>query len=151
VPGAAGPRTDETRSLAHLVRELRDETTELLRQEIALVRAEVGDSVSRMLRNAGLLGVGALVALLGLVFILAAIATLIAAALADAGVEAPTAAWLGPMIVGVVVAVVGVAMVQKARSTLRRTHLYPDQTVETMRENAQWIRSRATTQRSEAS
>lgn len=149
-PHAAPPHHDDEfvarnhKSLGTLLRDLRDELTDLLRQEVALARTEVREGVGRAVRNVVFLAVGGVVAAIGLLFVLAAGAMLITAGLIAAGVDAPTAAWLGPLILGLVVALIGWALMQKAISTLRDTRMYPAKTVQTLKENARWLKEKTT-------
>ncbi len=123
--------TDD-RSIAQLIKELRNESTALLQQEVQLVKTEMSEKGSRLLRNCGYLMAGVLVVLLGAIFLLRAISEGISVALADAGLPA-TAQWLGPLIVGMVVSVIGVVLAQKAMSTLKDTSLVPKKTLSTLK------------------
>ena len=53
--------------------------------------------------------------------------------------------WLGPLLVGVVVAIVGYAFVHSAISTFREESLTPRITLETLRENKEWLKDQITT------
>jgi len=48
--------------------------------------------------------------------------------------------WLSALIVGVVVAAVGYALIQKGRDTLKRDNLAPKQAIETLKEDAEWAK-----------
>ena len=130
------------RRIPDLIKELRDETTDLMREELALARTEIGEKVSRAMRNVVYLGVGGLIAVVGLVFLLAAAVAAVEVALIAAGVAIATASWLAPLIFGVVVIVIGYALAQKAISTLRHEKLYPEKTAASMRANAHWAREK---------
>jgi hypothetical protein len=49
-------------------------------------------------------------------------------------------AWLAALIVGVVVAVISWVLISKAITTFRNTDLMPHETVESVKEDAQWIK-----------
>jgi hypothetical protein len=51
--------------------------------------------------------------------------------------------WVSALLVGVVVAAIGGYLVSKGLNALRQQDLTPSQTVETLKEDAQWIRKRA--------
>lgn len=132
----------EDRSVADLIRELRDETMMLMRQEIALAKTETSEKVSRVTRNLAYLGTGGLVLYAGLIFILLALTAIVGIGLAAAGVSDAVNVWLAPLIVGVVVGIVGYGFVQKAISTLRHESIVPEKTVRSLKEDKEWAQER---------
>jgi xanthine/uracil permease len=132
----------DNRSIADLLRELRDESVQLFRQEVALAKVEVSHKASQTGRNIGYLAAGGLVAFLGAFFILFAVTALLYAGLAEAGLSREMAGWLSPMIVGVVVALIGYGLVQKAISTLRNQTYVPEKTMQTLQEDKQWVQQK---------
>lgn len=130
------------RSIGDLIKELRDETTTLLRQEVALAKTEMTEKATKVGRNLAYLAVGGAVAYLGLLFLLWAVTSGIMLALDAAGLD-EHAAWVAPLITGVVVAAIGYALIQKAISTLKnKDEIVPQKTVESVQENAQWARQK---------
>ena len=130
----------DDRGIGDLIKELRDETAALMRQEAALARTEMSEKAGRALRNVVRLAAGGLLAALGVVFLLAAINRLLTVGLAEIGLGAEVALWLAPLILGAVVIFVGWSLIKKATTTLRNMSLYPDQTVDSIKENAQWAK-----------
>ena len=130
------------RSIFGLLRELRDEFATLLRQEVALAKTEVSEKAGLAKRNAVYIGVGGVIALSGFLCLLAAASIGLAVAFRAAGVSPETAAWLAPLLVGLVVAVVGYALLQKGISTLKRESLTPERTVQTLKEDTAWARQK---------
>lgn len=128
--------------IVSLLKELRDEGVTLLRQEANLAKTEVSEKGAKFARNGAYLAAGGAVALIGAVFILLAITALLRLGLEAAGVSEGAASWLAPLIVGVVVAGIGYALVQKAISTFRHESLVPEKTVETIKENKEWLESK---------
>jgi len=128
-PTAAGP------SLGELFAALLKDTSTLVRQEISLAKAELGEKVSTIGRNVGLLAAGGAVAYAGLLALLAAVICL----LAHAGMSW----WAASLLVGVVVTAVGGLLVSKGLNALKHEDLAPRQTLETLREDTQWIKDRA--------
>lgn len=135
-----GPRSDH--SLSGLIRELRDETTTLLRQEVALAKTEISEKASKFGRNAAYLAVGGLVAYAGFMFILLTIMRLIFSGLIQAGLSEAVASWLAPAIIGLVVAGIGYALVQKAINTFSREPLAPEKTIQSLKEDKQWTQDK---------
>ncbi len=133
---------DDARSLTDLLKELRDESTLLFRQEVALAKTEMTDKASRTGRNVAFLAVGGAVAYAGLLIILMAAVVGLYLGLNAAGLSNATSGWLAPLIVGGVVAAIGYGLIQKAISTLKHESLAPERTVETMQDNKNWIKEK---------
>jgi hypothetical protein len=136
------PETPHPNSIPVLLRELRDETTTLLRQEVSLAKAEMKENVSRMSSHATHVAVGGFVAYAGIIVLLIGIGHLLGALLIRAGVDAQVAEWLAPSIVGLIIAVIGWAMLAKAKRALVHDDLAPRQTIDSLRENKQWAQSK---------
>jgi hypothetical protein len=122
----------DERSLGDLFAELARESTTLIRQEIQLAKAEVTDSATRAGRAIAFLLAGGAVAYAGFLAVLAAIII----RLWDAGLEA----WLAALLVGIVVAVVGIFLVMRARDTLQSTVLIPRKTIASLKEDQEWMK-----------
>jgi Putative Actinobacterial Holin-X, holin superfamily III len=123
------------RSLGELFGDLARDTGTLVRQEVELAKTELTQKASRAARDLGVLAVGGLVAYAGFLALLAAVAL----GLVAAGLEP----WLAALLVGAVVAVVGAVLVRRGLDALKREELAPRQTVETLKEDAQWAREQA--------
>lgn len=135
--------TQHDHSLSALIRELRDETTTLLRQEVALAKAEMSEKTSRLTRNFIYIALGGVIAYAALVVLLIAVRDLLMVALVNAGFALGTALWLAPLIVGVVVGIIGWAMIAKGKKALSQEGLAPEKTMESLREDKEWIQHRA--------
>ena len=120
------------RSLGELLAELMRETTTLVRQEVTLAKNEMTQKAAVVGRNVGALAVGGAVAYAGLLAIIAALILML--------IHAGMPAWGAALLVGVVVAAVGGALVSKGLAALKRQDLVPRQTVETLKEDAQWAK-----------
>jgi len=131
----------EERSIGQLLKELRDETTTLLRQEVDLAKTEMGEKASRVGKNLGSLAVGGGVALLGALALLAAVIYGLTSLL-NQFMSVGVAIWLAPLIVGAVLAAIGYSLVQKALATLRQESLTPTRTTQTLQENKEWLKAR---------
>lgn len=129
----------ERASIATLLKDLRDEATTLLQQEVALAKTELSEKAAVAGRNAASIAVGGFIALLGLGFILMAANNGLYALLTYLGVNPGIAIWLAPLLLGVVVALIGYVMIQKGLSTLKRISPVPEKTVQTLKEDKQWL------------
>lgn len=135
------PAVQEDRSIGQLLKELRDETTTLLRQEVDLAKTEMGEKASRVGSNLGSLALGGGVAFLGALALLAAVVYGLTSLL-DQFMSVGVAIWLAPLIVGLVLAAVGYSLVNKALATLRQESLTPRRTTQTLQENKEWLKSK---------
>jgi hypothetical protein len=131
-----------SRSIAQLLRDLRDELARLFRQEILLARSEVAEQTSRAGRNLGKLVVGGLVAYAGLLMLLVACAIAVRSGLLAAGLAPWLALALGFLVTGAIVGAIGYVLVQACVKELGTTSLVPRQTVESLRENKEWVKEK---------
>jgi len=125
------PSLDE-RSLGELFGRLTSDLGELMRSEIELARAEIREEAGKAGKAGGMLGAGGLIAYLGL--------ALVATAAAWGLAEVIDAGWAF-LVVGLAVGALGAALVLMGRDRLRDVRPVPEQTVETLKEDAQWARA----------
>ncbi len=122
------------RSLADLIRDLRDESTALVREEISLVKTEMSEKASLVGRNSSMLIAGGAIAHLGLIFLLAAISYGLYVAIGFAGLPIH-GLWIAPLIVGLIVGAIGLSMLMKAKDTLANISPVPKKSVESLKED----------------
>jgi len=120
------------RSLGDLFGDLSKETTTLVRQEVALAKTELTQKATQVGKDVGFLAIGGAVAYAGFLAIGAAVII----ALAALGLPW----WLSALLVGLIVAGIGYYLVQKGLSEMRRADLTPRQTMETLKEDAEWAK-----------
>jgi len=125
----------EERSLGDLFADLAQDTGTLVRQELRLAGNELGENVSRLGKDAGMLVAGGVILFTGF---LALIATVILV-LGELGLDW----WLAALIVTAVVLGIGAALVARARAALKNADLMPRQTIETLKEDQEWIKEQA--------
>ena len=128
----------QNNSLGSLLHSLRDESTTLLRQEVALAKAEVRENISQIGNHVAQIAIGGFVAYAGVIVLLIGLGHLLGQALVNAGVEQTLAEWLAPAIVGFVVAIIGWGMISRARRALGHDDVSPRQTTQTVKETARW-------------
>jgi len=123
------------RPVGELLRELSQQTSTLVRQELDLAKAELAQKGKRAGLGAGLLSGAGVVGLLAL----AALTACFIAAL-DTGMET----WLAALIVAVVYAAIAGVLALIGRTRVREaTPATPEQTIETVKEDVQWAKTRA--------
>jgi hypothetical protein len=125
------PEQKEDRSLGELFAELAGDTSTLVRQEVALAKAELSQNAARVGTHVGSLAVGG-------AFGYAALLALTAAAIIGLGRVIPL--WAAALAVGAVLALIAWLLVSGALRGLRETDVVPRRTVETLKEDAQWVK-----------
>jgi uncharacterized membrane protein YqjE len=128
---APPPTTDTDASLGTLFRELAEDTRALVRQELTLAKLEVKENVTSLLKDMVLIVIGAGMALLGLLVLTAFLVLGLGRLL---GGEY----WLSALIVGGVLAALGVVTAYAGTRGLSQDSIAPEQTMETIRENKEW-------------
>jgi Putative Actinobacterial Holin-X, holin superfamily III len=126
------PIRSDDRSLGELFSELTQETSTLVRQEVALAKTELSQKATRIGKDMGFLAAGGAIAYAGLLAIIAAIIL----GLIQLGVTW----WLAAAIVGIVVAAIGGFLVFRGLDELKQTNPAPTQTLQSLKEDAQWTK-----------
>jgi hypothetical protein len=124
------PANDQ-RSLGELFGDLSREISTLFRQEVQLARAEITSKIPKLGRDIGFLVIGGAVAYAGVL-------ALIATAIIALAYALPW--WLAALIVAVVVTAGGLLLVQRGLANLRQDSPVPQQTLATLKEDAQWAK-----------
>jgi len=125
--------------IASLLKELRDETTTLLRQEVLLAKTEMSDKAAKAGRNVSYIAAGGVVLLAALLCFLAAAAHGLAVLFVRGGLEPENAIWLSWLIVGGAVAVVGGVLLSKGISALSNMTPVPHESMQSLKEDKQWL------------
>ena len=122
----------DDRSLGQLFGDLSRQLGTLIQKEIQLAKTEMTARVTTVGRDAAMIGAGGALAYAALLLGLMALAFLLA--------ELITSTWLGFLIVAAVVGVVAAVLIQRGRAELQKTDLAPRQTIETIKEDAEWAK-----------
>lgn len=123
------------RPTTELLRELSDQTTTLVRQEIELAKAELTAKGKKAGAGAGMFGGAGIAGL----FALAALTTAIIAAL-----DTAMPLWLAALIVAVVYgAIAGVLAMRGKKEIDQATPVTPEQAIDSTKEDVQWAKTRA--------
>ena len=134
-PGAlaASAETRAEPALGELFRQLAQDSATLVRQEMALAKAELRENVKHAVRDAAMVAVGGGIAVVGaLVLVL-----FLVLALGDALNEY----WLGALIVGLVFLIAGGVLAMGSLRRLKSDGLAPERTLQTLKEDTQWAQS----------
>ena len=129
----------EDRPVPELLRQLSDQTTTLVRQEIELAKAEMTAKGKQVGIGAGAFGGAALVGL----YAVGAITACLILALSTA-----VAGWLAALIVGVVYAIAaGVLALVGKQKTQAGAPPVPERAISSTKEDVEWAKTRAKTAR----
>lgn len=129
--------TEREASVGNLVSSIVGDVQTLARQEIALAREEIKEELDTAKSAAIKLGIAAGVLVVGALFLLVALALGIAALF-----DWP--AWAGFAVVGLIFAIVGGVLLVLGQNDAKQIKPVPEKTVETMKENVEWIKDRTT-------
>jgi hypothetical protein len=122
----------DDRSLGQLFGDLSRQLGTLIQKEIQLAKTEVTARVTTVGRDAAMIGAGGALGYAALLLALMALAFLLSELIASV--------WLSFLVVALVVGVVAAVLIQRGRSELQRTDLAPRQTIETIKEDAEWAK-----------
>ena len=121
------------RPIGELLKQLSQETTTLVRQELELAKAEMAEKGKKAGKGAGMFGGAGVVGFLALGALTAALILAL-----DTGMKA----WLAALIVGLVyAAIAGVLALTGKKEVQQATPPVPEQTVETVKEDVQWAKT----------
>jgi Putative Actinobacterial Holin-X, holin superfamily III len=127
------------RSTGELLKQLSEETTTLVKQELDLAKAELSDKGRQAAKGAGMFGGAGLAG----VFALAAVTTAAIAAL-DTAMDL----WLAALIVAAVYAAVAGVLALRGRDEVQQaTPPVPEQATESVKEDLEWAKTRARSSR----
>ena len=122
--------TQEETSLGDLFSRLSEQAGALIRQEIQLAQTEMTRKATKAGRDAAFIALGGLIALGAFFSVIAALILVLAQVME---------AWLAALIVAVVLAIVAALLIQYGISKLKQIDPAPRRTIETMRENKEWL------------
>jgi uncharacterized membrane protein YqjE len=126
---------DGQASTGELFKQLSEQTSTLVRQEVDLAKAELQEKGKRAGVGAGMFGAAGIAGYTGLLAVTAALILLLNEAMD---------AWIAALIVGVVyLAVAGVAALMGRDRIREAAPAVPEQTVETVKEDVQWAKNQA--------
>jgi len=120
---------DDGRSVGELFGQLTSDMSTLMRKEIELARIELKEEVAKAGKAGGMLGGTAVAAYMALVMISFAVAW---------GLAELLPAGFAFLLVGIAYAAAAAVLYSKGRAELDKVNPTPTQTIETLKEDAQW-------------
>jgi len=133
-PAPNSHRTDDVseNSIGQLITNVSDDLTQLFRQEVELAKAEVKQEAAKAGKAAGMLGGAGFAGYLAVVLLSFALVFGLSN-LMDAG-------WAA-LIVAAVWGVIGTVLYMNGRKKLKDVDAMPHRTVDTIKEDAQWLKN----------
>ena len=123
---------ENSRSIADVLQDILGNVQTIVRSEVRLAKTEITEEVTKAGRAAGMMGAGVLTALftawLLLVTILFALATVMPM-------------WGAALLLLVIMAVLTAILLTAGKKRLKTVHTMPEKTIETMKENVEWVKS----------
>lgn len=132
----------DDRSLGSLIRELGDEGGRLIREEVQLAKTEIREKIEVYERNTVKMVVGG-VMLLGAFFVLLVAVNRGLTVLLAQFMALSLAVWLAPLILATIAGITGWSMTRNAQSEMKREGVVPTQTMQTLREEKDWVQRQA--------
>ena len=136
--GATGATAPDGRSLGNLFTDLFEEAQTLVRQEVALAKAEMSEKTDTLTRGAVAMAASLAILLAGSVVLLGALGVGLGVALGQV-MDAEIAMWLGPLIVGVLAVVAGIVTFMAGKKKLSLKGMRPQETLRSLEEDKAWL------------
>src|SRR4030095_10657228 len=118
-------------SLGDLFSDLAEQTGRLIRNEAALAKSELADTAAAAGRNVGFLAVGGFIGYAGFLTLMAALVVVLSYVMP---------LWLSALVVGAVLGIVSYFLITSSIAELKKTTWAPQQTIESIKEDAQWLK-----------
>ncbi|WP_394824912.1 phage holin family protein [Pendulispora albinea] len=118
-------------TIGALLGSLASETGTLVRQEIRLASAEMGQTAKSATSHLGLLGVGGVLALAGLLTVIAGLILRL---------QPLVPMWISAMVIGIIAGGSGFLVVRRGMKALRGLDFVPQRTIQTLKQDATWMK-----------
>jgi len=119
------------RSISTVLRDIVHDIQDIVRSEIRLAKTEIAEQAGKAKGAGAQLAGAAVCGFFGVFFVLLAVVF---------GLSNVLPNWAAAGIVGVAMAITGGIMYSSGRKRLREVHAVPEHTVETVKENIQWVK-----------
>jgi hypothetical protein len=119
-------------SIGDLFADLTRDMGTLVRQEVQLAKTEMSQKASEVGKDVAGMAIGGAIAYAGFLVLLAALVIVLDS------IGLPM--WLSALLIGLVVLGVGAFLIMRGRDALKRTEIAPRQTIESIKEDAEWVK-----------
>ena len=125
---------EQEKSLGELFGDLTRETSELVREELNLAKAEMTEKATKAAKDAAMTAVGGFVAYMGVLVLVAALVL----GLATAGMPA----WAAALVIGLIFCIGGALAAMQGIKALKTIDPVPHQTVQTLKEDGELVKGK---------
>jgi Flp pilus assembly protein TadB len=123
-------------SIPELLKQLSEQTQTLVRQELDLAKAEMAEKGKKAGKGAGMFGGAGLFGFFAFAALTACLIALLATAIDHV--------WLAALIVAVVYGAIAGVLAMRGKTEIKQaTPVAPEQTVDTVKEDVEWAKTRA--------
>jgi len=123
------------RSTGEIMQAVVRDVSEVVRGEVRLAKAEVGEKAAKAGKAAGMFGGAALCGIMGF-------ASLVLAGISALALAMPL--WLAALLMGVFLACIAVAAYAGGRAKMKDIDPVPERTVQTVKDDIEWAKHRTT-------
>ena len=127
-------------SLPSLIGRLGHDIVTLLETKLGLLKLEIKEDVTAYVRGRVSIGVGGIIAAVGLSLVNVAIAFLVSALFEKTLLSQPVKYALGFIITGVICLVIGAAVLIRAKDRLAKQNLAPERSIEELEKDKRWLK-----------
>ena len=120
---------DSADSLGSTVSGIVEDLQHIVRGEVQLAKTELKEEAGQMGKGAGMAGAGALVGLVGFIFLMLAVTYLL---------NIWMRMWIAAGLVGLVLVIVAAILASSGRSKIQEANLKPEQAIDSLKEDQEW-------------
>ena len=131
----------ETESLPGLVGRLGDDVMQLFDTKLSLLKVEIKEDVNAYIAGGVAIGMGGIVAAVGLALLNVAVAFAVSTLFADTELSQGAKYALGFVVTGLFYLIVGGIIILAMKNRLAKRDLVPNRTVEELRKDKQWLKN----------
>jgi uncharacterized membrane protein YqjE len=119
------------RSIPEVLQDIVGNLQEIVRSEFRLAKTELKEEAAKAAKPAATFGVGLVMGFYGIGFLLLA---------SVYGLSRVMAGWLAALLVGMILAIVAIALLSSSGKKLKRVNPTPNKTIQSIEENVQWAK-----------
>ncbi len=123
---------ENSRSIADVLQDIVANVQEIVRAEVRLAKTEVKEEASKAGRAAGMLAGGAVAGIYAVGLLLLTILFALARVMP---------LWLAALILFALLGIATAILLSAGKKRFQRVHAAPEKTIETMKENVEWVKS----------
>ena len=135
------PIRADNESLPTLFSRLGDDVMQLFNSQLALFKVEIKEEAQAYTRGIAMIGVGAVIAVVGFALLNVAIAFAVSTLFVQANFSQPASYALGFVVTGAFYLIVGAILVMLMKNRLAKQELVPQRTVQELRKDKQWLKN----------